>query len=118
MPQPKKQSTMQTTIMIADMRIDSMMRVGRFPPDWNPSMTPQMTPPIAPPTKAITGETPSFIGFGIKNRIVVAESSVSNAGDNKMHKNNRQRNFTGGNFCGGSAFDDKSSLQNGHQAAP
>src|ERR1017187_4292580 len=110
MPQPKKQSTMQTTIMIADMRIDSMMRVGRFPPDWNPSMTPQMTPPIAPPTRAITGETPSFIGFGIKKRIVVAESSVSKAGDNKTHKNNRQRNLISHYFSGGSAFDNKFSL--------
>jgi hypothetical protein len=67
--------------------------------EFSPSVTPQTTPPIAPATKAIIGETPSFVGCDkIKNRIAAAENSVSKAGDNRAHKNNFQRNFAGGNF--------------------
>ena len=85
-------------IMIADIRTESAIRAERVR-EFHPSMTPQITPPMVPPARAIVGETPSPVGCDeITNRIVAAESSVSKAGDNRTHKNNRQRNFTGGNF--------------------
>lgn len=117
MPQPKKQSMMQTIIMIADIRTEIAIRARRLR-ELSPSVTPQMIPPIAPATKAIVGVTPSFIGCDrIKNRIVAAESSVSKAGDSRAHKNNFQRNFTGGDCVGGCASGNKSFPQNGHHAA-
>jgi len=78
-----------------------------------------MTPPIALPINPTHGDTPSFMGFNIKNRIVAAESNVARAGNNKAHKNNRQLNFTAGDSCNGFEYSGgKFFPQNGHQAAP
>jgi hypothetical protein len=108
---------MQATIIIPDKTIERAIRAARLR-ERNASMTPQMTPPIAPATKAMLGETPSPVGCDkIKNRIAAAESSVNKAGVNRAHKNNRQRNFTGGNCRSGSASGNKFFPQNGHHAA-
>jgi len=104
---------------MAENKIESVIRVGKFLPTFTPRSTPQITPPTQPLARATQGETPSFVDF-VKNtnRIMAADKSVSKGGSINTPRNKNTLSLAGGPSDGiARPCAAKSFPQNGQQPA-